>query len=92
MADSPNPCTPTIAGWLPISTSAFMRLAGVVEIAAGILVAANPRLGGKIVALWLWAIIVNLLMVPGYYDIAARDFGLSLGALALSRLSESTRP
>lgn len=82
---------PTVANWLPISASAFMRLVGVVEIAAGILVAANPRTGGKVVALWLWCIIANLLMVPGYYDIAARDFGLSLGALALSRLSEYAR-
>jgi hypothetical protein len=39
------------------------------------------------VAAWLWGIIVNLLLIPGYYDIALRDFGLSLGALALARLS-----
>lgn len=82
---------PAIANWLPISAGAFMRLGGVTEIAAGVLVAANPRVGGKVVACWLWAIIANLLMVPGYYDIAVRDFGLSLGALALSRLSEYTR-
>jgi uncharacterized membrane protein YphA (DoxX/SURF4 family) len=65
----------------------FMALVGVVEIAAGLLVAWKPRIGGLVVAAWLWGIIVNLLMVPGYYDIAARDFGLSLGALALARLA-----
>jgi len=26
-------------------------------------------------------------MIPGYFDVALRDFGLALGALALARLS-----
>ena len=47
----------------------------------------RPAIGGYVVAFWLWGIIVNLLLIPGYYDIALRDFGLSLGALALARLS-----
>jgi|SRR4051794_8984968 len=68
---------------------AFMLAVGVVEILAGLLVAFKPRLGGYVVALWLWGIIVNLLMVPGYFDVALRDFGLSLGALALARLSQA---
>jgi hypothetical protein len=46
-----------------------------------------PALGGYVVALWLCGIIVNLLLGAGYYDIALRDFGLLLGALALARLS-----
>jgi len=45
------------------------------------------RVGGYVVMLWLWGIIVNLLLIPGFYDIALRDFGLSLGALALARLA-----
>jgi hypothetical protein len=48
----------------------------------------RPRFGGYLVALWLWGIILNLLLVPGFFDVALRDFGLSLGALALARLSE----
>jgi len=60
----------------------------VIEIVAGLLVALGPRIGAYIVMLWLWGIIVNLLLSPGYYDIALRDFGLSLGALALARLSQ----
>ena len=56
---------------------------GVIEIAA-LPVALKPRFGGYVVAAWLWGIIVNLLLVPGYFDIALRDFGLSLGALALA--------
>ena len=65
-----------------------MLLVGVVEIAAGIWVAVAPRTGAYVVAIWLWLIIINLLSYPGYFDIALRDFGLSLGALALGRLSQ----
>jgi hypothetical protein len=59
----------------------------VIEIAAGILVAMKPSIGAYVVAAWLWGIIVNLLLIGGYYDVALRDFGLSLGALALGRLA-----
>jgi len=59
----------------------------VVEIIAGVIVAARPRIGSWIVFAWLWGIIINLVTGPGYYDIALRDFGLSLAALALARLS-----
>jgi hypothetical protein len=64
-----------------------MMTVGVIEIIAGLLVAVRPRIGAYVVALWLWGIIANLLLIPGFYDIALRDFGLSLGALALGRLS-----
>jgi len=72
---------------LPMSGHAFMLLVGVVEIIAGLIVALRPRIGAWIVAAWLCGIIVNLLLVPGFYDIALRDFGLMLGAIALGRLS-----
>ena len=65
----------------------FMMAVGVIEIVAGLLVAFRPRIGACVIVLWLWGIIVNLLLIPGFYDIAMRDFGLSLGALALVRLS-----
>jgi uncharacterized membrane protein YphA (DoxX/SURF4 family) len=71
-----------------IAPSLLMHIAGVVEIAAGILVAVKPRIGAYIVSAWLILIIVNLLLIPGYFDIALRDLGLALGALALGRLSE----
>ena len=85
---------PWVANMLPVSGHTFMLAVGVIEIAAGILVFAWPRLGALVVALWLLGIIVNLLLHPaGYYDIALRDFGLSLGALALARLAgEFGRP
>lgn len=66
----------------------FMLFVGAVEIIAGLIVALRPRWGGYIVSLWLLGIIVNLLTYSGFYDIALRDFGLLLGALALARLSE----
>jgi hypothetical protein len=78
---------PTIAGMLPITAHTFMMIVGVIEIVAGGIVAMKPYYGGYLVTLWLWAIIVNLLMIPGHYDIALRDFGLSLGATSLARLS-----
>ena len=66
-------------------------MVGVVEILAGLLAAVAPRVGGLIVAAWLGGIIVNLLLVGGYGDIALRDFGLLLGALTLSRLATMRR-
>ena len=65
----------------------FMQGVGVIEIVAGIGVAIRPRLFSYVVAGWLAAIILNLLAIPGYYDVALRDLGLALGALALARLS-----
>jgi hypothetical protein len=76
---------------IPGSAQDAMYLVGVVEILAGLLVAVAPRIGGLIVAAWLAGIIVNLLLVGGYGDIALRDFGLLLGALTLSRLATMRR-
>jgi len=65
----------------------FMQAAGVIEIVAGIGVFIKPKIFGYVVGLWLLGIIVNLLLIPGYFDVALRDLGLSLGAFALARLS-----
>jgi len=67
----------------------FMLVVGIIEIVAGIGVFFKPRVFAYIVAVWLLLIIINLLMIPGYYDIALRDLGLALGALALGRLSSA---
>lgn len=72
---------------LPFSGDAFMKIVGVVEVVAGILVAVKPKIGAYVVAGWLVGIILNLLSIPGYFDVALRDLGLALGALALARLS-----
>ena len=65
----------------------FMMVVGVIEIVAGIGVFFKPKIFAYVVSLWLVLIIVNLLMIPGYFDVALRDLGLALGALALGRLS-----
>jgi hypothetical protein len=72
---------------IPGSAADAMHIVGVVEIAAGLVVAVTPRFGGLLVAAWLAGIIISLLLVGGYGDIALRDFGLLLGALTLSRLA-----
>lgn len=65
----------------------LMLVAGVIEVVAGLGVFFKPRIFAYVVAAWLLLIIANLLMIPGYFDVALRDLGLSLGALALARLS-----
>jgi hypothetical protein len=72
---------------IPGSAADAMHIVGVVEIFAGLVVAVAPRYGALLVAGWLGGIIVNLLIVGGYGDIALRDFGLMLGALTLARLA-----
>jgi uncharacterized membrane protein YphA (DoxX/SURF4 family) len=79
--------SPRLVGVLGVTPQTLLSVVGVVEIAAGLLVAFRPRIGAWVVAAWLWAIIVNLLFLPGYYDIALRDVGLSLGAIALALLA-----
>ena len=76
---------------LPLSAHNFMQIAGVIEVIAGLIVAIAPRFGGWIVAIWLWGIIANLILGGAYWDIALRDFGLSLGAVALALLSPDRR-
>lgn len=89
---------PWIDDLVPGSAHGAMLAVGVVEIAAGVLVALRPRLGGLVVAAWLAGIILNLLTMGEYLDVALRDFGLLVAALSLSLLapgagrgSESTR-
>jgi hypothetical protein len=81
--------SPTFAKLSPAGGHNLMLAVGAIEIVAGIGVVLKPRIFAYVVAAWLWAIVLNLLLVPGYFDIALRDLGLSLGALALARLAAS---
>lgn len=83
---------PAFADLSPLSPDRSMYVVGVVEVAAGVLVALHPRLGGAVVALWLAGIVLNLLLVPGFYDVALRDVGLLAAAVALQRLSVAFDP
>lgn len=78
---------PWINDLVPGNADQAMYAVGVVEILAGVLVAVAPRFGAYVVVLWLAGIIVNLLTLHDYYDVALRDFGLLVAALALGRLS-----
>src|SRR5688572_2413997 len=80
---------PVVSDTLGVQPQTFMMIVGAVEIAAGIVVALYPRIGGYIVAAWLLAIIGNLVVVGGYLDVALRDLGLLLVALALAQLAQA---
>ncbi|UNK45961.1 hypothetical protein [Arthrobacter sulfonylureivorans] len=83
---------PWVVNLLPFSAHTAMLIVGVVEIAAGILVWIKPRYAAYVVALWLAGIIINLLTLSGFYDVALRDFGLMLAALTLARLATQYDP
>lgn len=79
---------PSITKALGMPAHSIMVVIGCVEIVAGLIVAFVPRIGAYIVALWLIGIIGNLAINPTHYwDVAARDFGLCLGAFALGSIS-----
>jgi uncharacterized membrane protein YphA (DoxX/SURF4 family) len=81
---------PQATAVVPLPPQTFMYIVGAVEIIAGIVVAVRPKYGSLLVAAWLAGIIVNLLLLGSFYDVALRDFGLLVGALALNRLSMGT--
>jgi hypothetical protein len=87
LADWDSYLAPPIARMLGGAAHGFMLVVGVVEVVAGLLVAVRPRIGAYVVAAWLGGIILNLLISGHFFDIALRDFGLMLGALALGRLA-----
>jgi uncharacterized membrane protein len=81
---------PQATAVVPLPAQTVMYIVGVVEIIAGIAVAIRPRFGSLLVAAWLLGIIINLLLLGAFFDVALRDFGLLVGALALNRLSRKT--
>ncbi|MGZ6123727.1 MAG: hypothetical protein ACXWLR_02145 [Myxococcales bacterium] len=81
--------SPEVEERLPIDGRTFMRLVGVVEILAGVLVLRRPRVGGAVMSAWLAGVAGNLLSMGKYLDIAARDALLAVGAAALSSLSSA---
>lgn len=92
LTDWPQYLAPWIDDVVPGNAQQAMYAVGVVEVLAGVLVAVAPRIGGWVVAAWLAGIIVNLLTIPGFYDIALRDVGLLVAAVALARLAVRYAP
>ncbi|GAA2141398.1 DoxX family membrane protein [Arthrobacter humicola] len=83
---------PVATSVVPLPAQSIMYVVGGVEILAGVLVALRPRLGSAVVAVWLLGIIINLIVLGSFYDVALRDFGLLVAALALNRLSARKAP
>jgi hypothetical protein len=92
LADWTTYLAPAVDRLVPGSAASAMLAVGVVEIVAGLVVAVRPKVGGYLVAAWLAGIIANLLLLGGHGDIALRDLGLLLAALALARLATAFRP
>jgi hypothetical protein len=92
LTDWPGYLAPWINDIVPGSGQDAMYAIGVIEIVAGVAVALIPRYGALVVAAWLAGIILNLLTLSGFYDVALRDFGLLVAALALARLATKYAP
>lgn len=92
LTDWPIYLAPDIDRLVPGTGQQAMYAVGVIEIVAGLIVAAWPRYGAMLVAAWLAGIIVNLLLLGDFYDVALRDVGLLVGALALWRLAARRQP
>jgi hypothetical protein len=92
LADWTAYLAPAIDRLVPGSATSAMLAVGVVEVVAGLVVAVRPKVGGYLVAAWLAGIIGNLLLLGSHYDVALRDLGLLLGALALARLATAFQP
>ena len=92
LADWTTYLAPAIDRLVPGSATSAMLAVGVIEIVAGLVVAFRPKIGGYLVAAWLAGIIGNLLLLGDHYDVALRDFGLLLAALALARLATAFQP
>jgi len=92
LADWTTYLAPAVDRLVPGSASGAMLAVGIVEIVAGLVVAVRPKVGGYLVAAWLAGIITNLLLLGDHYDVALRDFGLLLAALALARLATAFQP
>jgi hypothetical protein len=82
---------PVVTNILPLSPGTFMVIVGIVEIAAGIIVLVKPKIGSLIVGFWLLGIVLNLLLLGQYFDVAVRDVVMSIGAFSLYLLLKNER-
>lgn len=89
LADWPGYLSPLARQLIPIDPAAFMKVVGIVEVAAGVLVLRDSRLGGYVVAAWLAAIALNLVASGRWFDVAVRDLVMAASAYCLARLSEA---
>src|SRR5262245_16857248 len=89
LADWPAYLAPALAGMLPLSAATFMKVVGVIEMTAGLVVLSKQtRLGAYVVTAWLALIAVQLLLTGKYFDLAVRDLVMACGAFTLAKLTE----
>ncbi len=91
LADWDKYLAPVVTDILPLSASTFMLIVGVIEIIAGILVLAKPRIGSLVVSLWLVGIVINLLILGSFLDVAVRDAVMAIAAYVLYLLCSAQR-
>jgi hypothetical protein len=87
LAHWPDYLGANITAMLPVSAMAFMKIVGVIEIAAGIFVLVRPQVGAYIVMAWLVCIALQLIVGGHYLDVAVRDLVMAMGALTLAKLT-----
>ena len=75
------------ASMLPVDPMLFMKIVGIIEIIAGIIVLVNPLKGAYIVMIWLICIALQLIISGQYFDVAVRDLVMAIGAYTLSQLT-----
>lgn len=92
LVDWPTYLSTQVDDLVPGDAHDAMLVVGVIEIVAGLVVAVRPKFGGYLVAAWLAGIIVNLLLLGDFYDVALRDVGLLIGAVSLARLATAFDP
>ena len=86
----PDYLNANLAGILPMSALAFMKIVGVIEIVAGILVLVRPLIGAYVVMAWLICIALQLILGGHYFDVAVRDLVMAMGAFTLAKLTNIT--
>ena len=75
---------------LPVASTTFMHVVGVVEIIVGLAILFGAtRTFGYIAMLWMFAIAANLISSGTYYDVAVRDILLGISAYGLARVTEA---
>lgn len=73
---------------IPIDALLFMKIVGIIEIIAGIIVLARPLVGAYIVMIWLICIALQLIVGGNYFDVAVRDLVMAIGAYTLAQLTK----
>lgn len=81
--------SPAVKGMLPFDALVFMKIVGVIEIVAGLLVFFRPLLGAWLVMIWLICIALELITTGHYFDVAVRDLVMAIGAYTLAQLTKN---